>query len=86
MLAMSVKFIFIFFQFFEIAHTNSWKILMTFLHAKIYDLSETSETSEILIRSCKLLVRIVQRGTLSYFSVFRIKFLNHLLYTKIINN
>jgi hypothetical protein len=31
---------------------------MTFLHANIYDLSETSE---ILIRSFKLLVRIVQR-------------------------
>jgi hypothetical protein len=64
MLAMSVKLIFIFFssaiasEFFEIAHTNSCKILMAFLHAKIYELSETLE---ILIRSFKLLARIVQR-------------------------
>jgi hypothetical protein len=47
-------------EFFETAHTNSCKILVTFLHAKIYDLSETSE---ILNRSCKFFVRIVQRVT-----------------------
>jgi hypothetical protein len=49
-------FYFIFFaiasEFFEIGRTNSCKILVTWLHAK---------TSEILIRSLKLLVRIVRR-------------------------
>jgi hypothetical protein len=52
MLAMSVKLIFILFfyaiasEFFEIAHTNSRKILATFLHAKICDLSETSASCQ----------------------------------------
>jgi hypothetical protein len=41
----------------------SCKTLVTFLHAKICDLSETSE---ILNRSCKLLVRVVQRVTITY--------------------
>jgi hypothetical protein len=56
-------------EFFETAHTNSCKILVTFLHAKIYDLSETSES---LNRSGKLLVRTVQRVSKRQYN-FRLK-------------